>query len=676
MTQAQIQLQNALTTTFLANMVFLNEYDNELYQRVENLSRMIETGEYQERYELEFVMENGDFDAFDKVTNSYLYGKNPKKTNDSLVRELQVDGKKAIFNAEGYFKYKDSPTIDINYQFKGEYSSLIQNMMKEYSSALNDYLDTYQNKRYKSISKFAFLGVFLGRHIPKIAQKIDAEIYLVLEESLEIFRLSLFTVDYTILAKNSGVIFSIMEDTKQIESKIDKFLNVGHLENYLLKFSTLGSNSKKFYDLLLSHTFLRKASSYDFTRYLYTYVNKTTKAIEDGYKFVLFNKIKENLESLKDIPILYIAAGPSLDDNLEWIKQNQNKFFIVTIGSVYKKLLYAGVKVDLVTTVDEQKWLKRRQFPDEIMEKIDSNTSFLASSFTTSKTLEALKNKNLFIFETYEAFFTDNYCFDGFSIGELTIDIILQLNAKNIYLVGLDLALNQKTGETHSSEAASGVSKIDINKERVDEKLSDKSIVKVKGNMKKEVKTIEFYYGSIKEVEKKIVKKEKDVSIYNLSQNGAFFEGTIPLNIDEIEINNLKNIDKKSLNFKNILNNFSQIFLNNLEKEEQSKNIEFINNITINHLNLIKEKDFSNYDELNTELISLIQNIEKQKILPLYKVLLNYYEIVVPYLNYHFNDIKINQEYKKVNKIKSIFSSQIENLINDYILCIERLIKT
>jgi hypothetical protein len=300
----------------------------------------------------------------------------------------------------------------------------------------------------------------------------------------------------------------------------------------------------------------------------------------------------------------------------------------------------------------------------------------LASSFTTSKTLEALKNKNLFIFETYEAFFTDNYCFDGFSIGELTIDIILQLNAKNIYLVGLDLALNQKTGETHSSEAASGVSKIDINKERVDEKLSDKSIVKVKGNMKKEVKTIEFYYGSIKEVEKKIVKKEKDVSIYNLSQNGAFFEGTIPLNIDEIEINNLKNIDKKSLNFKNILNNFSQIFLNNLEKEEQSKNIEFINNITINHLNLIKEKDFSNYDELNTELISLIQNIEKQKILPLYKVLLNYYEIVVPYLNYHFNDIKINQEYKKVNKIKSIFSLQIENLINDYILCIERLIKT
>lgn len=34
--------------------------------------------------------------------------------------------------------------------------------------------------------------------------------YLVVERNLEIFRLSLFTVDYTILAKN-GVIFSIMD---------------------------------------------------------------------------------------------------------------------------------------------------------------------------------------------------------------------------------------------------------------------------------------------------------------------------------------------------------------------------------------------------------------------------------------------------------------------------------
>ena len=53
MTEAQIQLQNALTTTFLANMAFLSEYDNELYHKVDELSCMIASGSYKEKYELE-----------------------------------------------------------------------------------------------------------------------------------------------------------------------------------------------------------------------------------------------------------------------------------------------------------------------------------------------------------------------------------------------------------------------------------------------------------------------------------------------------------------------------------------------------------------------------------------------------------------------------------------------
>lgn len=675
MTQAQVELQNALTTTFLANLVFLSEYDSELYHRIDNLSKMIENGTYKEKYNLEFVMENGDFDIFDTQTNTYLYDKNPKKINNNLVREIEFDGKKAIFNNEGYFKHRDNPTIDLNYKYKGEYSSLAQNFMKEYSFALNDYLDTYINKRYKSIKKFVFFGVFLGRHIPRIAQKIDASIYLVIESNLEIFRLSLFTVDYTILAKNNGVIFSIMEDLVDIEKKIVQFLNIGNLENYLIKFSSLGIGSKNMYELFLSHVYLRKASSYDFTRYLYTYVNKTTNVIKNEYKFLLFNKIKNDLDFFKNIPILYIAAGPSLDQNIEWIKENQDKFFIVTIGSVYNKLLNKGIKVDLVTTLDEQKWLKKKQFPDSLIEKIESNTVFLSSAVTTPKTLESLKNKNLFIFELYESFFLDNYCFDGFSIGEVTLDILLQLNAKNIYLVGLDLTVNQKTGDTHSSEAGSGISKIDLNKVKTTEQVNDKSIVSVKGNLLKEVKTIEFFYGSIKEVEKVLDKKDKDTNIYNLSLSGAYFEGSIPLNIKDLDASTLKVFDKNIFNFNNMLNKFSQIGLNIEEKKKFVKNIDFLQTSIKEQLNLIKESNFKCYGEFNDVILVLIQDIKNNDILTLYKILFNYYEIVVPFLNYHFNDMRINQEYKKVEKVKNIFIEQVDCLINDYVLSIERVLK-
>ena len=52
MTQAQIELQNALTTTFLANLAFLSEYDKELYYRIDELSRMIENKTYKELTDL------------------------------------------------------------------------------------------------------------------------------------------------------------------------------------------------------------------------------------------------------------------------------------------------------------------------------------------------------------------------------------------------------------------------------------------------------------------------------------------------------------------------------------------------------------------------------------------------------------------------------------------------
>ncbi|MBK6548238.1 MAG: DUF115 domain-containing protein [Arcobacter sp.] len=48
--------------------------------------------------------------------------------------------------------------------------------------------------------------------------------------------------------------------------------------------------------------------------------------MKEDYKFLDFKKIKDNSNFFENRPILYIAAGPSLDDNLEWVKKNQNNF--------------------------------------------------------------------------------------------------------------------------------------------------------------------------------------------------------------------------------------------------------------------------------------------------------------------------------------------------------------
>lgn len=231
MTEAQIQLQNALTTTFLANLAFLSEYDNELYHRVDELSRMIENRTYEEKYALDFIMEDGDFDIYDIVNDRYLYDKTPKKVNNKLINKMQFDEKNSIFNLSEYFTFKEKININRENRFTFEkleqLYQLSRNDMFSYSDTLNDFLQR-KKCRLRKINKIIFLGTLLGRHIPKIVEKTDAGEYLVLERNLEIFRLSLFVVDYSILAQK-GVVFSIMDSDIKEEKEINKFLHSNDL---------------------------------------------------------------------------------------------------------------------------------------------------------------------------------------------------------------------------------------------------------------------------------------------------------------------------------------------------------------------------------------------------------------------------------------------------------------
>ena len=678
MNQAQIELQKALTTTFLANLAFLSDYDNDLYHRVDELSRMIEKGIYQEKYALEFVMNNGEFDIYDIVNDKYLYDRVPKKTNDQLVKKVEFNQKESIFNLEEYFFIKEPIKIDreeiFNYEDSSEFSYITINDIFEYTNSLKDFLEN-KKKRLKNVKKFIFLGTLLGRHIPRIATKIDADMYLVCERNLEIFRLSLFTVDYTILAKK-GVIFSIMDNpTKELE-KIENFIDIGYLDNYLLKFSATNINIEKYIDSILAYLISNKPTMYDYNRYLYIKFNRTTKMLKSEYRTLLFNKIKEECDFFQNIPILYLAAGPSLDENIEWIKENENKFFIVTIGAAYKKLIKNNIKIDMITSLDENSILNLIQFDEESVSKIDKSTIIILNCATNYKIIERLKKYNLFLYETQIAIHKDNIAFSGFSIGEVTLDILLKMNAKEIYLIGLDLALNQDTGLSHSKESNSGVKIYDLDKDDNREFFSlNQGIIKVKGNLKEEVSTTSIFYNSIQSVNYKLEQKEPDINIYNLSSHGAYFENTIPKETKVIETKDIKKQNFNKLIFIKFLEKNSIEELSKSSKQDILEEIKFLTIILEKDLSKFKECNYKSYEEFRNDFLGIIQAIREYKFTFIYQILNGHSKIVFPYLTFHFNDIKIKDEVKKVKKVKEILVKQIEKLIKDYIICLERLSK-
>lgn len=677
--QAQLQLQNALTTTFLANLAFLSEYDNELYHRVDELSRMIENGTYKEKYALEFIMEDGDFDIYDIVNDKYLYYKNPKEVNDKLVRNVEFDIKQSIFNLGYYFLNKNQHNIDLNNRFSFDMQDAnenTKNQINEYLNITKDYLEN-KKKRLKNINKFIFLGTLLGRHIPRIAEKIDAKVYLVLERNLEIFRLSLFTVDYTVLAKN-GVIFSIMDDETEEEKKIEQFLDILNTENYLLKFSTTTINIDQYNKNLLSILSMNNPLIYDHNRRLYIHFNRTTKRIEDKYKFIEFKKLEKDLDYFKDKPVLYIAAGPSLDENIEWIKENQDRFYIVCIGRALGKLLENDIRVDIVTTIDEQDKVEEWQFDDEVISKISKNTLLFASAITSTKVLNKFNKNNIYLLEMYRTIFKNNFAFNGYSVGEVTLHILTKLNFKEIYMIGLDLTLNQDTGETHANTNNGSSKKLELKYDVNNLFQNRNSILKVKGNFKDELLTTSLFHSSIHFLNRQILPTiSNDVNIYNLSENGAYFISTTPTKVKDVNLNSLKPLEKNPKEIKEVLDKYSKIKLDGDDKNIFEKGKENLNDFLLTEFKEFFSKDFNNFNELIENFI-IFNNKQNSNSLEneLLKILLEkYYLLILPYLNYHFNDKKIKDEKKKVSKIKIVLEKQLKIIFDDYLYCLERLVK-
>jgi len=675
---AEEQLQTALTTTFLANLVFLKEYDNNLYQKVDELSKMINEGIYKEKYALDFIKENGDFDIYDLINDKYLYNQKPKKINNDLVQKVQFDEKESIFTLENIFTIKENFTMDPNIRFDiKNYSQSVQMTISDiskYTNTLKDFLEN-KKKRLKKIKKFIFIGTLLGRHIPKIAEKVDADLYLVCERNLEIFRLSLFTVDYTVLAKK-GVIFSIMDNPIQEEEKMFQFFNINSFDNYLIKFSSTRINVKEYIDYLLSSFMCIKPTSYDYNRYLYTFINRSTKSLNSSYKTLLINKIKNKSSIFKNHPVLFIGAGPSLDENILWIKNNQSKFFIVTIGAAYKKLLQNDIKINLIITLDEKyEELNMNQFDDESVSLINDETLIAASCMTDSRILEKFKKDNLFLYEIFAPFHRRNIELTGFSVGEIAIQLLLNMNVNKLYLIGLDMALNQDTGKSHF-EGNSEELTYNFEEENRDVFGLREGLLKVKGNLEKEVYTTAVYYTSIKYIDKYLSLKNDDTNIYNLSKHGAYFNNSIPTKVENINFEDFEDLKFDNKTILNLFNASSLSFLENNSKSEIQKVINFIRNNTETSFKQYKEQKYTTYEDFlygTIKQLSLITDYEFKNSSIAY-ILRNYSQIILPYLSYHFNDLKIKNESKKIEKIKKIFTDQIEQILYDYMKFLERVV--
>lgn len=226
-------------------------------------------------------------------------------------------------------------------------------------------------------------------------------------------------------------------------------------------------------------------------------------------------EISELFGKHKGKDFIVVAAGPSLDDNIHYIKENIGSKIVVCVNTVLKRMLNEGIKPDYVCLIDPTVGV----FPhvDGIEEKT-KDIPLIAESVAFWKFLNVYKGP---IYRVFGA----NYSFSieeakrinepiidiGSTVSNLVIEAAVRMGAKRIEMVGMDLAFPgdmQYAGDNskHSKSA-------------YQEYLSVKS---VDGQTVQTVDTFNIFRADI---EKQIC-RNLDIEFENLSTKGALINGS------------------------------------------------------------------------------------------------------------------------------------------------------
>jgi len=461
-------------------------------------------------------------------------------------------------------------------------------------------------------------GLGLGYLIDEASNKITEGKIIIYEPNLEIIKYSLSIATLEALNKENVVLCT---NKNELEKHLINFLN----ENSILSISFLDS-----YKIYLEN--IKDVLNFAQTTQGELIGNKNTiiKKAFSMLRHTLYNlrNIYKNpdIHQLKDIYkkkcAIILCAGPSLEKNIEIIKQNQDKFVIFALNPTLKLLAKHNITPDFVVALENSNILA--QFNEIDMSKsyfiTEAYSYFLVSSLKTKKTFNYIANDDFFNYWVRDCFDIKGEVKNAGTVSYSAFMSAILMGFEKIILVGQDLAY--KDGQCYSKDCQWGEMICVFDKE-------------------------EKKYNIIPENEEKLIEAFKTGKL-NKEQAKFIYENHLKyLNQNLCTI---KSQDGKDIPSKTDYVVFIKIFEKEATKLKQENN----NLVLINSSNGAQIDGFE-----NIPLEKVIKDLE-----PIEKLNLDNY---LP---------KRNKEYA-ISKIDKLLEQLIEyrNVINDFNLINEKLLK-
>lgn len=386
-------------------------------------------------------------------------------------------------------------------------------------------------KKQGTIDKFAtivIVGISNGVHIQKIIRQVPKTVnILIYEPSYEIFRRAMEEVDLSFLFEPDIPVGIVIDEINQYEIPVF-FRRMIAYDNLVSMKIFLSGNYRilfpekveEFFHGLNMH--IRDIRVGWNTAIRYTDVN--AKNVFHNLHYLYEGYSVADLRGIlpKDVPVIIVSAGPSLNKNIRDLKAAVGKACIIATDTAMKPLLNEGIVPDLFVIVDGLK-------PAELFQHKDiSKSAMVTMTAVSTEPMDMHKGRKFFYysespFETEMVRHIDAMeertvllpvLPTGGSVATSAYSLGVYMGAKTVILVGQDLAL---TGNKGHVDGAFKNEKIEIDMESGDYFEVDA----IDGN--KVITRLDFklYLDWFE----KIIKEWKNIQTIDATEGGALIHG-------------------------------------------------------------------------------------------------------------------------------------------------------
>ncbi|OPZ85432.1 MAG: hypothetical protein BWY74_03917 [Firmicutes bacterium ADurb.Bin419] len=378
--------------------------------------------------------------------------------------------------------------------------------------------ENFAKEQYKIETAIHILyGFGVGYHINEISRlmKPDSKLYI-LENNLSVFYKAIEERDLTDIFTNPGIELIISGDAGRIANSVKSLINEG--VNFIIHPASLKAIpfENEYFRFVMEDWNIRKSISEEYLKL----INDNLKSNLQGNN----PNVGVFFEKFKGIPVVIVSTGPSLDENIDLLKEVKGKALIFAVGSALRPLLVRNIVPDLFIIIDpKNETLNQIKGFEDIgipMIYLSSIYPGTVLSYNGPKFIACYEKGQL---KTGK----DNYLIDpGGSVSTTALDIAIKMGCSTIILIGQDLAFID--GKNHAKHGTD----LDINTPEL------KSMRRVRGQNGEMLYTTLGLLSYKYWIEKRIEKENR--LVINASEGGAIINGMKHIKLKDVITDYLK----------------------------------------------------------------------------------------------------------------------------------------